>query len=234
MGAGAREPAQLPLELPTIPRFGREDFLPAASNRAALAMVERWPEWPDPILMLIGPPGAGKSHLLAIWAARAGALRADPQALPTLEALVAAAPAAIVIDDVDGVADETALFHLINFAVEHRAFLLMSARRPPRPENVRLPDLLSRLRRAPVVEIGAPDDELMRAVLEKLFRDRQLTVEAPALAYAALRLERSLDAARAYVAALDREALAQRRPITRALAAEVMAGFSQTAAAGEE
>ncbi len=231
MSAGAPDErdscGQLPLELPTSPRFGRDEFLPAASNRAALEMIDRWPDWPDRVLMLIGPPGAGKSHLCAIWAARAGALVAAPEAPPTLEALLAQAPRAVLIDNVDRVADETALFHLLNFVNETSAFLLMSAARAPRAGEVRLPDLLSRLRRAPVVEIGAPDDELMRAVLEKLFRDRQLLVEPPALAYAALRLERSLDAARAFVATIDREALAQGRPVTRALAAQVMERFPQ-------
>ncbi|MGJ0425926.1 hypothetical protein [Methylocystis sp.] len=222
-----REPGrQLPLDLPTTPRFGREEFLPAASNRAALEMIERWPNWPDRVLALIGPAGAGKSHLCAIWAARASALVVAPEALPTLEGLVAQAPHAIVIDDVDRVADETALFHLLNFVNESGAFLLMSAARPPRAEDTRLPDLLSRLRRAPIVEIGAPDETLMRAVLVKLFADRQLLVEPPALAFAALRLERSLAAARAFVAALDREALAQGRPVTRALAAKVIEKFT--------
>ena len=94
---------QLPLDLPTTPRFGREEFLPAASNLAALEMIERWPDWPDRVLALIGPAGAGKSHLCAIWAARAGALVVAPDALPTLEVLVAQAPRAIVIDDVDRV-----------------------------------------------------------------------------------------------------------------------------------
>ncbi len=226
MGEGARAPAQLPLELPLAPRFGRADFLSASSNAAALAMVERWPDWPDRILTLIGPPGSGKSHLLAIFQGRAQALMADPADLPSLAALSDAAPSAIAIDGLESVRDETALFHLLNFAVEHRVFVLMSARRPSTAADVRLPDLLSRLRRAPMVEIGAPDEDLMRAVLDKLFRDRQLLVEAPALAYAALRLERSLDAARAFVAALDREALARRRPVTRALAAEVLEAFA--------
>jgi chromosomal replication initiation ATPase DnaA len=226
MGEGGRGPAQLPLELPLAPRFGRSDFLAAPSNAAALAMVERWPDWPDRILTLIGPPGSGKSHLLAIFGDRAQALAADPANLPSLAALADAAPTAIAIDSLEKVREETALFHLLNFAVEHRLFVLMSARRPPAAAEIGLPDLLSRLRRAPVVEIGAPDDDLMRAVLDKLFRDRQLIVEAPALAYAALRLERSLDAARAFVAALDREALARRRPVTRALAAEVLARFA--------
>lgn len=233
-GEGAREPAQLPLELPIDPRFGRDDFLASRSNAAALALVERWPDWPDRIVSLVGPAGSGKSHLLAIFAARAAALRADPAALPGLDELTAPPPGAVVIDDVDAVADETALFHLLNVAVERRTFVLMSARRPPSAADIRLPDLLSRLRRAPVVEIGAPDDDLMRAVLEKLFRDRQLLVEAPALAYAALRLERSLGAAGAFVAALDREALARRRPVTRALAAEVMERFSRACEGTED
>lgn len=218
---------QLPLDLPITPRFGREEFLPAASNRAALEMIDRWPDWPDRVLALIGPAGAGKSHLCAIWAARAGALVVAPDAPLALESLVAQAPRAILLDDVDRFADETALFHLLNFVGESGAFLLMSAARAPRPEEVRLPDLLSRLRRAPAVEIGAPDEELMRAVLVKLFADRQLLVEPPALTFAAARLERSLDAARAFVAALDREALAQGRPVTRALTAKVIEKFNQ-------
>ena len=218
---------QLPLDLPATPRFGREEFLPAASNLAALEMIERWPDWSDRVLMLIGPAGAGKSHLSAIWAARAGALAVAADALPSLAQLAAQPPRAILIDDVDRVADETALFHLLNFVNESSAFLLMSAARAPRSGDVRLPDLLSRLRRAPTVEIGAPDDELVRAVLVKLFADRQLLVEPPALAFAAVRLERSLDAARAFVAALDREALAQGRPVTRSLAAKVMDRFVQ-------
>ncbi len=228
------KPTQLPLDLPLEPRFGREDFLPAPSNEAALAMVERWPDWPDRILTLIGPPGCGKSHLLSIFAERCAALCIDPDKLPALESLVAASPEGIAIDDIDRVEDETALFHLLNFAWEHRIYVLMSARRRPTAAEVSLPDLLSRLRRAPMVEIGVPDDDLMCAVLGKLFRDRQLLIEPPALAYVALRLERSLDAARAFVAALDREALAQRRPVTRALAAQVMEAFAVSSADRDE
>lgn len=217
-------PDQLPLELPTEPRFGRADFLSAPSNASALAMVERWPDWPDRLLLLVGPPGCGKTHLLSIFSERSGALRAEGRALPSLERLVEAAPGAIAIDDIDRLGDETALFHLLNFAVEHKAYVMMTA--PTRPaDEIRLPDLLSRLRRAPVIEIGSPDDDLMLAVLDKLFRDRQLIVEPPALAYAALRLVRSLDAARAFVAELDREALARQRRVTRALAAQVMERF---------
>jgi chromosomal replication initiation ATPase DnaA len=224
-GQPSETSAQLPLDLPITPRFGRDDFLPAPANLAALTMIEEWPNWPNRIISLYGPPGSGKSHLLAIWAAQAHAEIYTGDALPSLGELLQRELSAIGIDNVDQLKDETALFHLLNFANEHRLFVLMTARRLLRRDEVILPDLLSRLRLALSLEIGAPDESLVRAVLEKLFRDRQLIVDAPALDYAALRLDRSLESVRAFVAAVDHAALAQGRPITRALAAEIMANW---------
>lgn len=219
----ANKEIQLTLDFPIESRLGHDDFLPAPANESALALVRRWPDWPDRVVTLVGPAGCGKSHLAAIWATRTGARRIDPRALPSIATLAETAPAALLIDDADHVVDETALFHLLNFVIEHQVFLLMTRQRPPLPGEVALPDLLSRLRRAPAIEIGSPDEALVLAVLEKLCRDRQLSVEGQTLAFVALRLERSLDAARSFVLALDTAALAQGRAATRALAAEVLA-----------
>jgi chromosomal replication initiation ATPase DnaA len=219
----ADDEEQLTLDFPIDTRFGPDDFLPAPANEAAFALVTRWPDWPDRIVSLIGPAGSGKSHLATIWASRAGARKIDPRSLPTLSMLSETVPTALLIDDADRVVDETGLFHLLNFVIEHRLSLLMTRQRAPLPGEVALPDLLSRLRRAPSIEIGPPDEDLVLAVLEKLCRDRQLSVDRSTLSYVALRLERSLDAARAFVAALDRAALAQGRAATRALAADVLA-----------
>jgi chromosomal replication initiation ATPase DnaA len=220
------EEEQLPLDFPVDTRLGPDDFLPAPANEAALALVSRWPDWPDRIVSLVGPAGSGKSHLAAIWASRAGARKIDPLALPSLATLTKTVPTALLIDDADRVVDEKGLFHLLNFVIEHRLSLLMTRQRPPLPAEVALPDLLSRLRRAPAIEIGSPDEKLVIAVLEKLCRDRQLSVDASTLSYVGLRLERSLDAARAFVVALDRAALSQGRAATRALAADVLARFN--------
>ena len=91
---------------------GLEDFLPAACNREALAWLERWPAWPAPALVLHGPPGCGKTHLARIWAARSGARRLDPAALPRLDERPAAAPQ--LLDPAEPVADEMALLQLYN------------------------------------------------------------------------------------------------------------------------
>lgn len=210
---------QLPLPLPHAASFAREDFLGAPSNAAALALIESWPAWPSPLMLLVGPPGSGKSHLAAIFAARAGAARFGAGD----DAEAATRAPAVVVDDADALrAGEAAFFHLLNFARSRGTCVLMTARTPPDLWGVATPDLLSRLRLAPVVEIAPPEPDLIEAVLMKLFADRQIAVETSLAAYIARRIERSLEAARALVEALDAEALARGAKVTRAMAAALL------------
>jgi chromosomal replication initiation ATPase DnaA len=215
-------PRQLALALPHAESFARDDFLTGASNEAALATIERWPDWADRVLALTGPEGAGKSHLAAIWAEKAGARRVSARALGETDLLRSLATGALVVEDASDELDERALFHLLNLVREEDGYLLLTARAPPGTWGVALPDLASRLRAVPVVTVSAPDDALLRAVMVKLFADRQLAVDETLIAYLATRIERSFAVARETVERLDREALRQKRGVTRALAAETL------------
>lgn len=214
---------QLALNLPLEPRFGREDFLVSPSNEQAWTIFERWPEWPGRMLLLLGPTGAGKSHLAAIWAQRARARVLSAASLPLADLPAVAASGAVLVEDADRAPlAEAELFHLINLVQAGQGYLAITARAWPDAWGVKTRDLLSRLRLAPAIEIGEPDDPLIRAVLVKLFLDRQLVVDTSVVEYLAVRIERSLDAARQVVDMLDKEALAAGRPITRPMAAEVL------------
>ena len=216
-------PRQLALALPHAESFAREDFLPGPSNQAALALIERWPDWPARAAALIGPEGSGKSHLAAMWAHSAGARFLAARALGMTNLTSALATGALVVEDlIPGQFDERALFHLINLAREEEAYLLLTAQTAPTGWRIALSDLVSRLRAIPAVMLSPPDDALLRAVLIKLFADRQLAVDESLIAYLTTRLERSFAAARAAVETLDGEALRRNRPVTRALAAEVL------------
>ena len=214
---------QLTFRWPHSPSFAREDFLPAPSNLEALKAIQLWPNWAGRMLMLVGPEGAGKSHLGAIWARAAGATSLTGEELDEQSLEACAGASAVLIDDADRASGAEALFfHLINAGLQNHVWLLLTSRTAPDAWGLNTPDLLSRLRLAPIASLAAPDIELTEAVLFKLFSDRQLQVEAHVIAYIALRIERSLGAARELVEMLDNEALTQGRRITRAMASDAL------------
>jgi chromosomal replication initiation ATPase DnaA len=216
-------PRQLVLDWSHPPSFAREDFLPAPSNREALNAIDRWPDWPGRMLLVLGPEGAGKSHLAAFWAKTTGAATVRASSLGDDSIADPPQRPALLIEDADQVGrGEKLLFHLINASLQTQAWVLLTARRPPDVWGLTIPDLLSRLRLAPIVRLGSPDAQLIEAVLFKLFSDRQLQVEPHVVAYIAARIDRSLAAARRLVAILDREALTRARRVTRGMASELI------------
>ena len=225
-GTSPPRPRQLALALDHAESFAREDFLGGPSNAAALALIERWPDWPDRMMLLVGPEGSGKSHLAAIWAAAAGA-RSRRRALDRRRQPAGGARhrRAGARGSGRGRFDERALFHL--HQPRARGARLRADHRAQRAGGLAHRGARSRLaaaRRCRWSTLAAPDDALLRAVIVKLFADRQLAVDESLVAYLATRIERSFAGAREAVEALDREALRLQRPVTRALAGGAVPG----------
>ncbi|MBI3198699.1 MAG: DNA replication protein [Rhodospirillales bacterium] len=223
-------PNQLTLDLALPPpTYARDDFVVAGGNREALAWIDQWPHWPALALALNGPTGCGKTHLAHIWAARAGAIVVDGQDLEgksvaDLSDMVVATPT-IVVEGADR-APERALFHLYNLLRERGGHLLLTSVLPPAHWSIALPDLASRLRAAPAVSVAPPDDELLGSIILKQLGDRQLHAGAGVVQYLVSHMERSAEAARRVVAALDRRGLIEQREIDRRLAADVLGELS--------
>jgi chromosomal replication initiation ATPase DnaA len=213
----------LAFALPHAESLTRDNFLQGPANAAGLALIDAWPEWPGRTMLLTGPEGSGKSHLAAIWAEEAGARSTSAHALTAADVPASLATGTLVVEDLKaGGFEERALFHLLNLAREDQACVLITARIAPSAFEVELRDLRSRLRAIPVVSIAEPDDLLFRALIVKFCADRQLAVDEAVVSYLATRIERSYAAARGAVELLDREALRLGRPVTRALAAELL------------
>lgn len=214
---------QLVFELPHRPALGVEDFLVSQCNTTAVRLIDAWPDWPNPVQAIVGPAGSGKSHLANTWRLKSGAqsVAAAEVSEATLEGLVS--KPTLVIEDADrGRVSERALFHLLNLCGEQNVTVLLTSRALPVDWPVNLPDLASRLRSVPVVSIGLPDDELLRAVLVKHFSDRQIDVAPKVVAYIATRMERSMEMAGRVAAAMDQASLESGRKITKPLAGEIL------------
>jgi len=198
------------------------DFFVSGENAAAFVMVTHPDSWPERKLVLTGPAGAGKSHLARVFAAQAGATIIQAADL-TARDIPATTP--IVIEDIEGLTGpgETHLFHLHNHLISAGLPLLITAKNAPARWDITLPDLASRMQATTPTAIGDPDDDLLTAVIMKLFADRQITPSPKLPSYLAARIERSFTAANEIVAAIDQAALAQKRKVNERLAGEVLA-----------
>ena len=214
---------QLTFDLPVRAAQGRGDFMVSPSNADALVALDG--QWPQGKLVLTGPAGSGKSHLAQVWAGEQGAVALTGADLAAA-ALGQIDTTAVLVDDADRVAGdpagEQALFHLHNLVVAAGGRLLLTGGDAPARWPIALPDLASRLAASATAALNPPDDHLLAALLVKLFADRQLRVSPVLIAYLVKRMDRSFAAAGALVAALDARALAERRAVTRVLAAEVL------------
>ncbi|WP_333807461.1 chromosomal replication initiator DnaA [Phenylobacterium sp.] len=195
----------------------RGEFIAGAANAEARSRLADWPDWHGNCLVLVGPEGCGKSRLAEDWAARTGARRLDP--LRPDAAAVRAGP--VLLEDVDQGFCAEGLFHLVNLAPLGGG-VLMTARSRPAAWPAQVPDLRSRLNALPVAHVEAPDDEILLGVLEDFLRARGIR-PAPDLApYLVLRIDRSVTAARDVVERLHEASARAHRPVTRALAREIL------------
>ncbi len=210
---------QLALDLRHHPAMGREDFLVSSSNAEAAAWIDRWPDWPSPALVLVGPPGSGKTHLGQVWRTRSQAQVFKAEAVPGLGET---GSSSVIIEDADRQASDTAVLHLYNAVVENGGHVLITARQPPARWAGRLPDLVSRLAAAPTASIGSPDEALISAIVVKMLADLHLDIADNVLTYLVTRMELSFAAAERLVAEINRAALAARRGVTLSVVREAL------------
>ena len=192
-------PVQIPFDIPIREAFEAEDYLVTASNRAAVDWIDRWPDWPPThCTILYGTAGCGKSHLSHVWQGKSAAVQVDLNRIE--EANFHELPLCLILEDVDQILGNSnlqeRLFHLYNNLKERDGFLLLTARQHPKHWPVNLADLRSRMLASMTIEIGPPDDQLLAAVIVKLFADRQINVPMEVVNYLIPRIERSFEAAR--------------------------------------
>ena len=214
---------QLVMPFARATSYDPADFIRGAGNEDALQLIERFPDWPYSMVLLHGPKGCGKTHLAHVFAARARATFIAPERLGTAPAdQLLVGNHAWVIDGIEAVKDHAALAQLINHVRARGDYVLMTAQSAAAELAITLPDLRSRLLALPSIALGAPDDALLMGLLAKQFADRQLRITPEVLAVAVLHIERSYEAAQAFVRAMDTLSLSVGRAITPALVRTAM------------
>ena len=219
-------PEQIPMTFDHRPALSGEDFLVAPSNQQAIAWIDRWPDWPGPLLVIVGPAGSGKTHLANVFINKTGAKNVSINMLETDgPATIADTAKAVVVENAESFIKaglDEHLLHLYNLARECDVRILMTAETAPARWQVNLKDLSSRLNTAPVAEINPPDDALISALLIKQFSDRQINVGQDVINYLLSRMDRSFADVRHVVESTDRLSLSEKRGVTIPLVRRVL------------
>ena len=219
---------QLPLEFIPEPYLGKEDFMVAACNHEAFALVDSWPAWPFFAICIYGPEGCGKTHLatmfahnvanLANWPYKVPVVRAKDIRFETLQLFEKCS--CLIVEELSENVDNEALFHLYNHYRNEGGYILFTAAQAPARTRFTLPDLQSRMNIVPSVAINEPDDEMLSALILKLFTDRQIMVAPEIINYILLNMQRSFAYARKLVAEIDSICLARKRAVSLAIVKE--------------
>lgn len=216
---------QLRFDLPFRPALGRGDFYISQANVLALRMVDSAQLWTGGKLILTGPAGSGKTHLAHVWSMETGATIIAAHDLPGAD-IPALADGPVCVEDVATIANrkdaEQALFHLHNMVLAQGHRMLLTAETPPAQWDLSLPDLASRMTGTLTAQLDHPDDDLLAAVMAKLFADRQIVPAPDVLTYLVRHMPRSFDMAQQVVDALDQSALGRPRGVNRILARHVL------------
>ena len=217
--------SQIPLSFAAQPpKYDRQDFIIGDANKNALAIADSWIASNEIRLAICGPEGAGKTHLatIVLSAFEPDAMRITGDALSDIPENVKC----LLIDNVHLVRERKRLFLIIEDCRASKVRLVLSGRGQPSEWAHELKDLQTRMEAMPRIDLSEPDEELLRAVIQKLFLDRQLRVDPAVSAYAAPRLPRTFAAAQGFVAACDALAAEKRSAITKVLAGNVINNLS--------
>lgn len=221
---------QLPLEFIPEPYMGKEDFMVAACNYEAFKLVDSWPDWPFFAICIYGPEGCGKTHLATIFAHTVSTLTHWPYKIPTIKAKDICFETldffnqcqCLIVEDLNENIDNEALFHLYNHYRNEGGYILFTAQQAPARIHFKLPDLQSRMNIVPSAAINEPDDEMLSALLLKLFTDRQITVAPEVINYMLHNTQRSFAYACKLVAEIDSISLAKKRAVSIAIVKEAI------------
>ncbi len=210
--------AQLALSLPSKPpRYDKDAYLISDANRAAWQCVNSWWASNEPVLVICGPAGAGKTHLLNIAAEELGGIVADGHYWANDNT----APACIAMDDLPASDPKRFLSH-IEGLTSANVRLILAGNGHPAEWAGGLKDLRTRIEAMPRATLGEPDEALLRTVIAKSFRDRQIVVDQRVIEYAAPRLSRTFAAAQAFVNLSDQKALKTKQKISTSLAQKII------------
>lgn len=177
-----REFSQEALSFPKQHNFLEEDFIFLPENSGVQKILESFFAQKDfssaklQSLVIKGARGSGKTHLLHIFAKKNAARFLEKSQIDKENLVkILQENQFYILENIDEIADDELLFHLINSAFEARAFIIFSLKDF---SNFKLKDLISRLKNIFTAEIKNLEKSSIKPLVVNYLARRQIKLSA--------------------------------------------------------
>ena len=222
MGYPMNEQNQLLINFNLKKDYDEQDFYVSSSNKYAFNIINRWPKWLKRTVNLYGEQYSGKSHLSKIFETKTTCLNIESINLSDEILLKFKTKQALIIENVNSNIPEKLLYSLINIVEQENKYLLITSLKPLNKFDFKLKDLNSRINNCLFVEIGAPDDELIYALIVKNFSDRQINIDKKIIEYIIKRINRSYKDIFLFIYKVDQLSLQKGKPINLSIIKKIL------------
>ena len=204
---------QLFIKFENIKDYKKENFFVSTSNLEAFEILNSWPKWIKKFINLYGEKYSGKSHLARIFESKSTCLNIREKDFTEEILIKFKTKQSLIIEDYQNNISENLLYSLINIVEQENKYLLITSEKPINEFNYKLNDLVSRLNNFLYIKLGAPDDELIYALIVKNFSDRQITIDKKLIDYIIKRIDRSYESIFVFISKIDQLSLQKGKPI---------------------
>ena len=204
---------QLFIKFENIKDYKKENFFVSTSNVEAFEILNSWPKWIKKFINLYGEKYSGKSHLAKIFESKSTCLNISEKDFTEEILIKFKTKQSLIIEDYQNNISENLLYSLINIVEQENKYLLITSEKPINEFNYKLNDLVSRLNNFLYIKLGAPDDELIYALIVKNFSDRQITIDKKLIDYIIKRIDRSYESIFIFISKVDQLSLQKGKPI---------------------
>ena len=193
--------------------FNYEDFFVSKSNYCAFTLIEKWPKWEKNIVNIHGEKSSGKTHLANIFYKKNKAKKITEDQLNDELIKNLKIYENIILEDFENKIDERLLYSLFNLVDRDNKYLLINSLKPISEMSFLLDDLKSRSKNCLFAKIESPDDDLVFAIILKIFSDKQITVDKKLINFIIKRIDRSYGKISDFIYKIDELSLKKKKPI---------------------